>query len=257
MKWMIQGLAAGMALAAAGVAGASTNTVSDPGGGLTMSFSADWLGTLDTIRATVASYGGGSANVMKDTDGYFTQITAAAYATTLTMDTDTHQALSLSTSGGFTVNTPLLKSVSSGGSLTVTDLSVDFTNKTVYGTLIGGNGVGSVAHMALWQYANLTGSTAVNPSAVLCDDWWSPTTGWGCAHPYGSMGNFNISGLMITADGRAKFAQALGMDRLGWAALNGIDDYGQIVSGVPEASTSALMGLGLLGMALKFGRRIK
>lgn len=258
MKWMIHGLFGGMALVAAGMANASTSTLPGQGGAVALTFSADWVGVLDTIRATVTPYGAGGTYAAKDTDGFFTQVSAAAPITSLTVDTGSLQTLGLSTSGGFTLSTPVLKSVSSGGSLTVTDLSVDFTNKTIYGTLIGGNGVGTLTHLDLWRFSSVTGDLKLSPSPTLCDEWWSPTTGWGCSNPYAGSPRFTVSGLMITSDGLAKFNQSLGMLTLGRAGWNGIDDYGTLVSGVvPEASTSLMMGLGLLGLALKRRRRVK
>jgi hypothetical protein len=99
--------------------------------------------------------------------------------------------------------------------------------------------VGTINHFALWNYTTLTGGTTIQGAGTY---------------------NNTISGLTITADGQAKFAQALGLLSLGKAALNGISDYGTISStivavAVPEPSTYALMGVGLVGVMLVKRRR--
>lgn len=200
-----------------------------------LSLSADVLAALDTAKASVASYGAAYTTVSKDTDGFYIEAAESAPFTSLTIDTGTQSVLSFTTTGGLAMTTPVVKSVSSGGSLTVTDLNVDLASKKIYATLIGGNGVGTLNNFYLWDIASITGSTSVN----------GPGT-------YTTM----LSGLSITTEGFNKFTQALDLFNFRTSALTGVTDFGTItVVAVPEPSTSALMGLGLAGLLISKRRR--
>jgi hypothetical protein len=248
MKFAMKSIVAATAFVAAGVASAASVTV--PAGtvynGLkfsgagALSFSADLMGALDTGKVSVVGYGAATATVLKDTDGFYSQVSASAPITALTIDTGTNAVLGAATSGGATQTAPVLKSVSSGGSLTVTDLNVDLANKKIYATLIGGNGVGTLTNFYLWDIGSITGATSVAGPGTY-------TT--------------TLSGLSITSDGFNKFTQALGLRSLGKAALTGVTDFGVVTStivataAIPEPSSYALMGLGLAGMGLVARRR--
>lgn len=225
------------------VAGGATFTGS---GALT--FSSDLLGALDTAKITTAAYGKATPTITKDTDGFYTNISVSAPISSLVLDTNTFDVTNVNTKGGLTLTAPVVKSVSSGGSLTVTDLKVDLTSKTIYATLIGGNGVGTLSNFALWNYSTLVGPTTFTKAGDYIDD---------------------ISGLSLTAAGTTAFTQSLGLLSLGKAALSGITDYGTIHSAIhtvidpsslvtpaiPEPSTYALMGLGVAGIALARRRK--
>lgn len=249
MKFELKHLVAAVAVAAAGAAHADVLTVKNGGatfqGSGTLTFSADLLGALDTAKMSVTNYGTISSVIQKDSDGYFSTISASAPMQTLSLDDTSLEVLGVGTKGGLTMTAPVLKSVSSGGSLTVTDITADLTTKTIYATIIGGNGVGTITNFALWNFATLTGPTKYTGPGNYVDD---------------------ISGLSLTADGFTKFSQALGLLNLGKSALQGITDYGTIHSvinttlvlgtpSVPEPSTYALMGLGLVGIAFAARRK--
>jgi len=238
-----QGMASSM-LVAAGMAHAASVTISAGGvyNGYSLSpqtailsHSPDLVGVWDVTKMSITGYGAATATVWKDVDGYYLGADVGAPITSLTVDTDTGSVQSFATTGGFSMTSPTLKSVSSGGSLTVTDLNIDLANKKVYATLIGGNGVGTFNNFYLWDIGSITGSTNVNSPGQYI------TT---------------FSGLSITTEGFNKFTTSLGLQKLGLSALAGITDYGTItVVAVPEPSTSALMGLGLAGLLISKRRR--
>lgn len=261
MTFIGKSMVAAAALAAMGAASATSIAVIGEDGSQqryagsslsdVLTFSADLLGALDTMKASVAGYGVGYVNSGKDTDGFYTGIDAVAPLTTLSVNASV-ATLGAAAYDGFTVKTPVMKSVSSGGSLTVSDLNLDVVNKTVYGTLIGANGLGKVSNVALWNVTNIRSrSDFIGSVWPLC----SPGV-WDCMAPPISISGITLSGLTITPDAQAKFAQGLGLLSLGKAALNGITDYGTLnVSSVPEPSSCTLMGLGLAGAFLAFKRR--
>lgn len=252
MKFALKSIVAAVAFVAAGAASAAATTV-NVGGSLngltlnggtgTLSFSADLLAALDTGKVTISSYAPGVATVTKDSTGSYVSVLATAQVTSAVIDSATNQYMSIATSGGATQTSPVLKGVSSGGSLTVSDLNVDLVNKKVYATVIGANGVGTLSNYYLWDI--------VNP---VTQDTFSA----------GNNTLSQVSGLQITTAGFNTFVQALGLLSLGKGALSTVTDFGTIttvmnvagtVPSVPEPSTYALMALGMVGIGLVARRR--
>ncbi|MFN4264999.1 MAG: PEP-CTERM sorting domain-containing protein [Aquabacterium sp.] len=249
MKFVVKSLVAATAFVMMGAASAAPATVNVGGtlNGLTLvsgtgklAFSADLLSALDTGKVSVASYAPGVAIGAKDADGFYTEVSATAVINSLVVDDATNKILSASTAGGATQTSPVLKGVSSGGSLTVADLNVDLVNAKIYATVIGGNGVGTLSNFHLWDIVNPlpTETYKAGENQVLTQ----------------------ISGLQITSAGFDTFSKSLGLLSLGKGALATVADFGTItttlnVTAVPEPSTYLLMGLGLVGIAAVSRRR--
>ncbi|KGM40541.1 hypothetical protein JY96_12195 [Aquabacterium sp. NJ1] len=212
-----------------------------------LSLSSDMLATLDTVRASMGAYGAAVGTVQKDTDGYYTQASVAMPVSSLTIDTVAIAPLGVTTAGGLTLSMPALKSISSGGSLTVTDLNIDLANKKVYATLIGSNGLGTVKNAYLWDIGSVTGPELITGFDSHCGAYND------CQYLAPGM---TLTGLRFTSGSYTQFSQALGLSQLGWAAFDGPADFGTITMGVvPEPGTPALMGLGLAGLLIGKRRR--
>jgi hypothetical protein len=253
MKATIQHIAAAAMLVVAGAAQAgSVNVITDPRyytdyykgmtltGSSTLSFGSDALAFLDMAKLSIVSYGSATLTTGTDSDGYWDHISASTVMRSATIDTASDAVLNTNNAGGFILySTGPIRGVTSGfGWLTVTDLSVDLENKLVYG-VVSGNGVGPTMPEALWTIGSISGDTAL--------------AGAGAYHT-------TLSGLKLTKVGIDDFATGLGLGSTGKTTLGAGLNFGSIdsmivVSGIPEPSTYALMGLGLVGMSLVARRR--
>lgn len=267
MKLAFKSIVATAAFVAAGAASAAATTVpvggainglTLTGGSGTLSFSAALLDALNTGHVEITPYGAAtpsSTRVFNPQTNFneYKSASAAAPISSVSLESTTGQILVGSTTGGATQTSPVLSGVSTGGFITVADLSVDTTTQRVYTTIIGGNGVGTLSNYYLWDYTTFSGATNV--------------TGAGdTVSTYG--------GLRMTTAGLALFNQALGLQKLGKLALTSVNDltpgsgnpdgFGSITStlkfsaaAVPEPSTYGLMALGLFGISLVARRRAK
>ena len=209
----------------------------------TLTLSSNLIAAMNVGQIAFEEFGGATANITRDASGAYTSLAVSAEGTSLTIDTATRDVIGLTTTGGATLTATAINGVSSGGFLTISDIAFNVPTKTVFATVIGGNGVGTVSNVALWQAASLTGGTTVEGPGIYEN---------------------SITGLSITTQGFDLFKQALGLQFLGLAALGSVEDYGSVNStiiatavtpAIPEPSTYALMGLGLVGLGLVARRR--
>lgn len=224
MKVAFKSLVAAAAFIAAGAASAAVVDVTVGttvykglkvvSGSETLKYSTDMRAWLDIFTPTLTAVSPATLVTEKDSDGFFTAVETTAPLTSLSVDDITNQLLSATTAGGHTIVVPARKNIATGGSLTVSDLSVDLATKRVYATIVGANGVGTLTHFNLWNIVTIAGPDVIVPPA---------SGGAGT-----TVMNITASGLSLTTDGFNKIVASLGLSTLGKSALMAVQDFGTI-----------------------------
>lgn len=181
----------------------------------------------------------------------------AAPVVSLTGEFGEGQALiqQAASTGGVTFSTFKNGATNGAGSLQISNLKIDLQRGAVLADITGGNGVGSLSGVHLWDYSAVTGPTTYLPPDFSDNPWFVDV----------HVAN-GFNGLFATAQGIELMAQALNLNNLGRAALqyaNGPQrgdgtgfgsltlDFSVSMSGpvaislaVPEPSTYALLMAG-------------
>jgi hypothetical protein len=253
MKFAFKSIVAAAAFVAAGVASAANVTVAvggtynglklDSGSGA-LSFSTTLIGALNASGTVVSAVAPATADIVLNAKGTaYKSVSVAAPFVSLVADTATNSVVAALTTGGALQTTEDDGFTNTGGSLSITNINADLVAKKVFVTLTGANGVGTLNNFYLWDIGTIGGSTTLAAGTTT-------TT---------------LSGLSITTAGFNAFSTSLGLTTAGKNALSTVTDFGTITStvvastvpSVPEPSTYALMGLGLVGISLVARRRAK
>jgi hypothetical protein len=249
-----------------------------------LDFSGSAVGALNAIKPSLSAQTGATLTETIKTNPItkvksFTNISLGLSVGSVTFDAQTRAMSTLQLLGGLTINEASPNATTTGGTLSLSNLHVDYGLKTVYGSLTGGNGVGSFSDVALWTFSSLQGSTTVpegppvltlaqataacppGPGFVLCvDNWWLQA---GIPQKI-DMSQFgqSLTGLRLTTEAADLWGRSLGLTDVGVGSINGVNGsataWGTLNIGtVPEASTTALMlaGLGAMGLAAAKSRR--
>ncbi len=291
MKFAMKSIVAAAAFVAVGAASAATVTVSgtDTYKGFTatgtgaLTFSDTLVSALNTGKITVEAVG--SVSSIDGTPGAYNAVAVTAPVNKLAIDSTNDQiltayssggarqtaadgtAISCKTSAGVVYNCG--NGVATGGNVFVGNFTVDLVNKAIYGDVTGTglalannitNSKGTVVVAA-------HGAVTVNEIGIKLFDFTTITGPTALA----GEGTYNTSftGLALTTAGFTAISNGLGLYSIGKTALQGAAaDFGQLDSvitvtkaavtpSVPEPSTYALMGLGLVGLSLVARRRAK
>jgi hypothetical protein len=266
MTFKFNHLVVAAALVVAGSANSAPITVqaSDAWNGLAftgskanLAFGIEMLAAVDTIGHTKLSpYGAAQFAYSKDSEGYYESATVTGPLSAITIDDASKQTLNVDTSLGVTLTALPYSALTTGGSITLKDLSVDISKRQVFATIIGANGVGTLTNVPLWD---IMGTALYDGAGKFSGyDAATPIVGPTAIVGEGSYA-IQLNGLKFTPDGTAQFTKALGLQSLGVMTLQGVHDVGTITlsinatattSTIPEPATPVLMVMGLLGLAL-------
>jgi hypothetical protein len=218
--------------------------------------------TFDTLGITVQATDPVEV-VPAIVDGARTLHVRGLTATSVRRDDTADAFLGASLQGSFTLSAIRQAGLASGGSVLISGLKVDVVSQRITADISGSRlafgaepaEAFALSNVALWSFAQTAGPSPFDPASLI-------------AVNDASLAVFTLSGLTLTSDGLAALTSGLGLRSSGVSAL-ATQDWGSLavdlrygavgpltVPGVPEPSSWAMMGAGLVGLLL-VRRRIR
>jgi len=255
MKFAFKSIVIATAFVAAGTAGAATLTAGDmtqsvndlylvEGSGA-LTFSQTLIDALNTGGVEVIAAAPATSNII-GLPGEYTAVGVAAPVTQVEVGAG-GEVLTATSVGGATQIAGAVKGVSYGGTISVTNLKIDMVNKNIYADFVGAgmNKAGATVNVnatnvLAWSFTDIAGPTSLTTEGTF---------------------DTTLSGLSLTTTAFNHLKDGLGLYSIGLIALQGAStDFGSLtstltVAAIPEPSTYALMGLGLVGIGFAARRR--
>ena len=212
-----------------------------------ISFSNQMLRAFDATQIGLTPNGSGSAPFLKWNDGTYAGAVGAMGITSY-IGVPGPDLIEASTQGnGLTLSTP------NGSFITLMDWTINTQTLEIRAEVTGSNGLAPIDSLLLWQAKNAA------PSSFQLEGEY----------------RIELTGLAWSVASRQAFTQALGLDQPTETTWNAVQDAGTMslqvgvastpvfpassplpsIPAIPEPSTYALMGLGLVGIGFAARRR--